>query len=172
MNITKWYSGGQKESVWLFAAATAAKSLQSCPTLCDPIDSSPPGSPVPGILQAHWRGCHFLLQCMKVWNESEVAQPCPTLSHPMDCSPPGSSVHGISQARVLEWSAIAFSGYMSLDIVKTILSTTPHLEPTHSVMVLHELMLISEKAMAPTPVLLPGKSHGQRSLVGCSPWGR
>ena len=33
-------------------AATAAKSLQSCPTLCDPIDSSPPGSPVPGILQA------------------------------------------------------------------------------------------------------------------------
>ena len=33
-------------------AATAAKSLQSCPTLCDPIDGSPPGSPVPGILQA------------------------------------------------------------------------------------------------------------------------
>ena len=55
----------------------------------------------------------------------------------MDCSLPGSSVHGIFQARVLEWSAIAFSGYMSLDIVKTILSTTPHLEPTHSVMVLH-----------------------------------
>ena len=35
-----------------YAAAAAAKSLQSCPTLCDPIDSSPPGSPVPGILQA------------------------------------------------------------------------------------------------------------------------
>ena len=34
------------------SAAAAAKSLQSCPTLCDPIDSSPPGSPVPGILQA------------------------------------------------------------------------------------------------------------------------
>ena len=34
------------------AAAAAAKSLQSCPTLCDPTDSSPPGSPVPGILQA------------------------------------------------------------------------------------------------------------------------
>ena len=34
------------------AAAAAAKSLQSCPTLCDPIDGSPPGSPVPGILQA------------------------------------------------------------------------------------------------------------------------
>jgi len=36
----------------LIAAAAAAKSLQSCPTLCDPIDESPPGSPVPGILQA------------------------------------------------------------------------------------------------------------------------
>ena len=34
------------------AAAAVAKSLQSCPTLCDPIDGSPPGSPVPGILQA------------------------------------------------------------------------------------------------------------------------
>ena len=54
-------------------------------------------------------GCHFLLQCMKVRSESEVAQPCPTLSDPMDCSLPGSSIHGIFQARVLEWGAIAFS---------------------------------------------------------------
>ena len=36
----------------MLAAAAAAKSLQSCPTLCDPRDGSPPGSPVPGILQA------------------------------------------------------------------------------------------------------------------------
>ena len=55
--------------------------------------------------------CHFLLQCMKVDSESEVAQSCPTLSDPMDCSPPGSSIHGIFQARVLEWGAIAFSPY-------------------------------------------------------------
>ena len=54
-------------------------------------------------------GCHFLLQCMKVKSESEVAQLCPTLSDPMDCSLPGSSTHGIFQARVLEWGAIAFS---------------------------------------------------------------
>ena len=39
-------------SQWHAAAAAAAKSLQSCPTLCDPTDGSPPGSPVPGILQA------------------------------------------------------------------------------------------------------------------------
>ena len=54
-------------------------------------------------------GCHFLLQCMKLKSESEVAQSCPTLSDPMDCSLPGSSVHGIFQARVLQWVAIAFS---------------------------------------------------------------
>ena len=54
-------------------------------------------------------GCHFLLQRMKVKNESEVAQLCLTLSDPMDCSLPGSSVHGIFQARVLEWGATAFS---------------------------------------------------------------
>ena len=47
-------------------------------------------------------GCHFLLQCMKVKSEREVAQSCLTPSNPMDCSPPGSSVHGIFQARVLE----------------------------------------------------------------------
>ena len=55
-------------------------------------------------------GCHFLLQCMKVKSESEVAQLCLTLSDPMDCSPPGSSVHGSFQVRVLEWVAIDFSG--------------------------------------------------------------
>ena len=48
---------------------------------------------------------------MKVKGESEVAQSCLTFSDPMDCSLPGSSVHGIFQARVLEWGAIAFSGY-------------------------------------------------------------
>ena len=52
-------------------------------------------------------GCPFLLQCMKVKSQSEVAQSCPTLRDPMDCSLPGSSVHGIFQARVLEWGAIS-----------------------------------------------------------------
>ena len=60
--------------------------------------------------------CHFLLQCMKVKSESEVAQSCPTLSDPVDCSFPGSSVHGIFQARVLEWGAIPFSVSSSLNV--------------------------------------------------------
>ena len=89
-----------------------AKSLQSCPTLCDPIDGSPPGSPCPWDSPGKNTGvgCHFLLQCVKVKSQSEVAQSCPTARDPMDCSLPSSSIHGIFQARVLEWGAIAFSG--------------------------------------------------------------
>ena len=90
--------------------ATAAKSLQSCPTLCDPIDGGPPGSPVPGILQARtleWVAISF----SNAWKGRVKVKSlrCPTLSDPVDCSPPGSSIHGIFQARVLEWGAIAFS---------------------------------------------------------------
>ena len=92
----------QPLSLLAAAAAAAAESLQSCPTLCDPIDGSPPDSPGKntGV------GCHFLLQYMKVKSESEVTQLCPTLNDPMDCSLPGSSIHGIFQARVLEWGAM------------------------------------------------------------------
>ena len=62
-----------------FHAAAAAKSLQSCPTLCDPIDGSPPGSPVPGILQARtlewvvisfsnaWKGKVKVKSLSRVW---------------------------------------------------------------------------------------------------------
>ena len=108
MNRRDWQATvhGRKESdttEQLNIHTAAAKSLHSCPTLCDPLDGSPPGKNT-GV------GCHFLLQCMKVKGESEVAQSCPTLSDPMDCSLPGSSIHGIFQARVLEWGAIAFSG--------------------------------------------------------------
>ena len=92
-------------------AAAAAKSLQSCPTLCDPLDGSPPGSPIPGILQTRtlewvaisfsnaWKWKVKLKSLSRVW----------LLATPMDYSLPGSSIHGISQARVLEWDAIAFS---------------------------------------------------------------
>ena len=79
-------------SASLLLLLTAAKSLQLCLTLCDPIEGSlsldSPGKNT-GV------GCHFLLQCMKVKSESEVAQLCLTPSDPMDCSLPGSSVHGI-----------------------------------------------------------------------------
>jgi len=75
-------------------AATAAKSLQSCPTLCDPVDGGPPGSSVPGILQMRileWVAISFSNACM----HAKSLQLCPTLCDPMTSSPPGSSVHRI-----------------------------------------------------------------------------
>ena len=91
-------------------AAAAAKSLQSCLTLCDPIDGSPPGSHVPGIPQARtleWVAISF----SSAWKWKVKVKPLSRvwLSDPVDCSLPGSSVHGVFQARVLEWGAIAFS---------------------------------------------------------------
>ena len=89
----------------LFLAA--AKSLQSCPTLCDPLDGSPPGSSVPGILQAR------TLEWVAISFSNAWKWKVKSLSHvrllATPCSPPGSSIHGIFQARVLEWGAIAFS---------------------------------------------------------------
>ena len=91
--------------------AAAAKLLQLCPTLWNPVDGSPLGSPCPWDSPGKNTGvgCHFLLQCMKLKSESEATQSCLTPIDPMDRSLPGSSVHGIFQARVLEWGAIAFS---------------------------------------------------------------
>ena len=101
---------GQPQYFQLLFSVTA-KSFQSCPTLCDHIDGSPPGSPVPRILQARtleWVAIAF----SNAWKwEVKVKSLSrgPTLRYPMDCSLPGSSVHGIFQARVFEWGAIAFS---------------------------------------------------------------
>ena len=67
-------------------------------------------------------GCHFLLQCMKVKSEIEVAQLCPTLRNPTDCSLPGSPIQGIFQARILEWVAIASS--ISICKIEQLLSCT------------------------------------------------
>ena len=76
--------------VWLCATPETAATRLPCPW-----DS--PGKNT-GV------GCHFLLQCMKVKSESEVAQSCPTLSDPMDCSLPGSSIHGIFQVWITSYS--------------------------------------------------------------------
>ena len=97
-------------------AVAADKSLQSCPTLCNPLRRQPSRLPRPWDSPGKNTGvgCHFLLQCIRVKSESEVAQSCLTLSDPMDCSPPGSFVHGIFQARVLEWGAMSYTGLNSM----------------------------------------------------------
>ena len=102
-------------------AAAAAKSLQSCLTLCDPMDGSPRGSPVPGILQARtleWVAISF----SNAWKwkvEVKLLSLVRLLATPWTAAhqaPP--SVHGIFQARVLEWGAIAFSSLNAVDSLK------------------------------------------------------
>ena len=107
--------------------------FSQCPTLCDRIRQQPTRLPHPWDSQGKNTGvgCHFLLQCVKVKSESEVAQSCPTYSDLMDCSQPGSSVHGIFQAGVLEWGAIAFSNVQRLlrhNIIKKIIYLNPQLD--------------------------------------------
>ena len=83
-----------EQSFCVIELAAAAKSLQSCQTLCDLIDGSPPGSPVPGILQARiveWAAISLSNACM----HAKSLQSCPTLCDPIDSRPPGSSVHRI-----------------------------------------------------------------------------
>ena len=90
----------------------AAKLLQSCPTLCDPVDGSPPGSPIPRLLQARtleWVAISFSnvgKWKVKVKSLSRVRLLATSWTA---CSPPGSSIHGIFQAGVLEGGAITFS---------------------------------------------------------------
>ena len=118
-----------------FRFKSESEVAQLCPTLCDPMHYSPPGSSVQGTLQArilgwvdmpssrgssqsrdqtyvsllHWQAGSLPLAPPRKPQMSEVAQSSPTLCNPVDCSPPGSSVHGILQARILEWVAISFS---------------------------------------------------------------
>ena len=95
-------------------AAAAAELLQSCPTLLDAIDGSPPGSPIPGILQARtleWVAISFS-NAWK-WKVKEKSLSCVRLSDPMDCNLPGSSVHGIFQSRAMELCPHCLLWYMT-----------------------------------------------------------
>ena len=98
-------------------------------------------------------GCHFLLQCMKVKSESEVAWSCLTLSDPMDYSPPGSSVHGIFQAKVLEWVAIAFSNTVQFSSVQFSHSVVSDPQRPHG--------------LQPSRLLCPWDFPGKSTGVGC-----
>ena len=92
--------------------AAAAKLLQLCPTLCNPIDDSLLGSSVPGILQARileWVAIFFSIIIDYAAAAAKSLQSCPTLCDPIDGNPPGSPIPGILQARTLEWVAISFS---------------------------------------------------------------
>ena len=128
-------------------------------------------------------GCHFLLQCMKVKSESEVAQSCPTLSDPMDCSLPGSSVHGIFPGNSTGVGCHCLLHLVPRPGIKLV---SPALQDefftgkpgkSPKLLSLTDRISLGQK---PHPVIIHPiplqyscleKSHGRRSLVGCSPWG-
>ena len=105
---------------------------------------------------------------------AQLLHSCPTLRDPVGCSPPGSSVPGILQARILEWVACL-----------ALLQGVPAIEPASSTLAsrfltisanlrspgVHKSFKLELTQWHPTPVLLPGKSHGWRGLVGCCLWG-
>ena len=91
-------------------------------------------------------GCRFLLQCMKVKRESEVAQSCLTLSDPMDCSLPGSSTHGIFQARILEWGCHCLLRDAILSFGKSVSFLNYHLLKHMTLRFYHFLFLITTDA--------------------------
>ena len=134
---------------WKAWSNLAAKSLQSCPILCDPIDSSPPGSSVPGILQARtleWVAISFsnawkwkvkvkLLSCIRL-----LATPAYQ----------GSSIHGIFQARILEWVAIAFSREIEIK-QETIMQECQWKKKSHCNWIFGFVRILTQFNNSPTP---------------------
>ena len=130
--------------------------------------------------------------CVWVWVCVCVScQLCPTLCDPMDCSPPSSSVHGILQVGILEWVAISFSrwsfwprdwtqiSYIEADALPSELLGKPRWVAVKNLPANAGDMRLGlnpwigkmpwKRAWQPTPVVLPGESHGWKSLVGYSP---
>ena len=189
-----WNDGKRESRTLLHIASAPAKSLQSCLTLCNPIDGSPPGSPVPGILQARtleWVAVSFSNACkwkVKVKSLSRVwllATPW-TAAHQ---APPS-----VGFSRQEYWSGLPLPSpfYTFWDLIcvqglfhSLILNRLDSWDFTGDPVVKNrpasagdagDVGSIPGSGRSPgggngTPIFLPGKSHGQRSLAGCSPWG-
>ena len=111
---------------------------------------------------------NFYMQNNFDLKKMKVTQLCPTFCNPMD-----STVHGILQARTLEWVAVPFSRGSSQPRDRTqVYVIAGGFLYQLSYQGSPDLKKFRRRQWHPTPVLLPGKSHGRRSLVGCSPWGR
>ena len=164
-----------------------AELLQLCPTLCDPVDCSPPGSSVHGILQARileWVAMPLLQGIFPTQGSNPGLLHCRCILYHLSHQ---------ESPRILEWIAMASSRGSSQPRDWTCISTVGrrvlyywhHLESPWASSVRYNSYLtplpenfqqncpvFQRRQWHPTPVLLPRKSHGRRSLEGCSPWGR
>ena len=158
-------------TVYSQVAAAAAKSLQSCPTLCDPIDGSPPGSPVPGILQARtleWVAIFFSIAW--IWKvKVKLLSRVRLLATPWTAAYQAPPSMGFSRQEY--WSGVPLpspifpGGAVGKEFAchcrgRKKLRFDPWVRK-----------ILWRMKWQPTPVFLCGKYHGQRSLAGHSPQG-
>ena len=166
-----------------------AKSLQSCPTLCDPIDGSPPGSPIPGVLHvrtlewvvisfsnAWWKVKVKSLSCVRLletpWTAAYQALPSMGFSRQEYRSGMPLSFPHLSIVKAIyenPTANIILNGER-LKVLPLRSGTRQGcpLSPLLFNIVLEVLvMAIWRRKWQPTPVFLPGESQGRGSLVGC-----
>jgi len=140
---------------WLHVNACLVAQL--CPILCDTMDCSPPGSSVHGIFQARileWVAISYSRESFQTKDQN----PC-LLCWQADSLP-------LSHKGSLSLAISPFKALISLEFIN--LGNKGRDTSSHFMEKIYGLLWV----LNPTPVLLPGKSHGRRSLVGCSPWGR
>ena len=139
------------------ASAAAAKSFQSCPTLCDPIDGSPPGSPVPGILQARTL-CIYTLHVYMFRSDQSLSRVrlfvTPWIA-----------------ARQASLSIIYVSWIISFIKLPWWLSGKKSACQCRWAFDPQVGKIPWRRIWQPTPVFLPRTYHGQRSLMGYNLWG-
>ena len=152
-------------------AAAAAKSLQLCPTLCDPRDDSPSGSPIPGILQGRtleW----VVISFSNAWKWKGKVK---SLSHVRLLATPWTAAYQASPSmefsRQEYWSTeVPLPSPPSGAVVK---NSPSNAEDTRDAdLIPGSGRFPWSRKWQPTLVFLPGKFHGQRILTGYSPWGR
>ena len=159
---------------------------QSCPTCSDPMNGSPPGSSVHGIFQARvleWGAIAFSDICTYVCISVVQSLGCIQLfSTPWTAGHQASLSFTISRSllKLMSIESVMLSSHLLLCHPLLLLSRSSQntklnslwCRASHWLSILHVVVYIyRRRRWHPTPVLLPGKSHGQRSLVGCSPWG-
>ena len=153
---------------------------QLCQTLCDPMDWSPPGSSVHGILQA--RTLEWVVIPFSIFSKESIQIFIPSaktdvtayqnlvissLNLPFSCFILWDQSKFINRAALLT-SSVPQGGFSGGSVVNNLPAMQDMQEPQVRSLGWEDTR---RRKWQPTPVYLPGKSHGQRSLVGCSPWG-
>ena len=155
--------------LFLFKVSTAAKSLHSCPTLCDPIDGSPPASPVPGILQARtleWVAIPF----SNAWKWKVKGK---LLSHvwPLAWTAAYQAPPSMGFSRQKYWSGVPLTICVAYGLLRRFSGKELTCQSRRGRFNHWVGKIPWRRRLQPTPVFLPGEFHSQRSLAGYSLWG-